>query len=348
MNHTALVQVILLQSTSRWYVFSTASWAHPILGPAEVSYRGQRTDSRGWGGRRTASWAKRLGPTPRKPILHTTWCSCRAEQVDVCRNRANNKNKLKLVNNIVVKPAYLALSAHSWQLCYWSLRRWAGCPWRACFQFPWTLFPAFWSLINRQVIISIEKFLIHPHFRYGLYLGCELPAPTGSAPGPWSRCPSHLGSLLEVCTCLEFSFSWTRSRNTGRCRRCFGSGLYLLSVAKWKEEPMRSVLRVEGSDLLISWYSEGSSPKSIPVCVDMKWNVKMMKVEQTAKRWLDMLQEKCGRRLHHTSGVLYIGTGSDYDTRKGVLVYLKWLFVEIRVVADLCLPGLAEQDEFLE
>ena len=61
------------------------------------------------------------------------------------------------------------------------------------------------------------------------YLCCVLPAPTGSAPGPWSRHPSSPCWLLEVCMCPVFSSSWTRSRNTGHCHRCFESGQCLTS-----------------------------------------------------------------------------------------------------------------------
>jgi len=57
----------------------------------------------------------------------------------------------------------------------------------------------------------------------GRYPGCGPPAPTGSAPGLWSRHPSPPGPPPAAGTCPGSSSSGTRSRRPARCRRCSGS-----------------------------------------------------------------------------------------------------------------------------
>lgn len=52
--------------------------------------------------------------------------------------------------------------------------------------------------------------------------------------------------------------------------------------------------------------------------------------------------------LHVSRGIVIIVIIVIIGDLRGVRVYLKGLLVEICVVANLRLPGLAEQDKFLE
>lgn len=232
----------------RQYEPSTASWIHPILGPAQVSYRGQGTNSRGRWRWRAASWAKGLGPTSRKPILQTTWWSYRAEQLDVYRNCAINKNKLKPPNwwitffkSLKGVPLPISTQLTALLLIAASLGLMSM---NGLFPIPMNTLSCIRISNKHTGHHQHRKILIYPHSDSGFYPGCELPAPTGSAPGHRSRLLSHLGSPLEACTCPVFFFSWTRSRNTSQCPRCFGSGLYLWSVAEKKDGPMSTKYKI--------------------------------------------------------------------------------------------------------
>lgn len=105
--------------------------------------------------------------------------------------------------------------------------------------------------------MSVRLFLFFfPH------LCCALPAPTGSAPGPWSRPPSAPGCLPEACTCPGFSSFGTRSQSTSRCRRCFGSGQYLKSknIKKKTWFSFKFDLSVVAQYVLqapLNWWTEG-------------------------------------------------------------------------------------------
>lgn len=99
-------------------------------------------------------------------------------------------------------------------------------------------------------------------FVFFSHLCCALPAPTGSAPGPWSRPPSAPGCLPEACTCPGFSSFGTRSQSTSRCRRCFGSGQYLKSkkIKKKTWFSFKFDLSVVAQYVLqapLNWWTEG-------------------------------------------------------------------------------------------
>lgn len=74
---------------------------------------------------------------------------------------------------------------------------------------------------------------------------------------------------------------------------------------------------------------------------------KMMKMEKPVEKMnRHFARQAWGRPLHHMTAevIAILGNVGAF----GVRVYLKRLLIEIRVVANLRLPGLAEQDEFLE
>lgn len=157
-----MVQIILLQSSRRRNISCRAARNHPPLWLTQVSHSRKGTPSRGRGGRRTASWTNRFWPPIMDPILWTMW-SWGGQHLVFCQTRISfiracviswKEEKKKAVKMNSVNLFYLFPRVHSWQLDHWLLHHWAGCPWKVCFQYPWTLSPAYGPLKNKFKNIS--------------------------------------------------------------------------------------------------------------------------------------------------------------------------------------------------
>lgn len=139
---------------------------------------------------------------------------------------------------VLCADPYFSQAGHSWWLGHRWQRHWAECPWKVCRPFPWTPSPAY-AVLERNIYsqhlkpVSLSglmgKCIKGTTFCYVDNLCCELPDPTESSPGPWSRLSSPPCWRPSGCRCPRFFSCGTRFQNTNCWRLSCASSQCRLS-----------------------------------------------------------------------------------------------------------------------